>query len=143
MRLTQILLYISIFLSFIAPALAQSAAKITAFAADRQSITPDEAESGTAHVNLNWTTEQVSAGQSVQLQVLVLGSWFDALPAGSAPLPASGSLRWTVPHTLDFIPPTFRLVILDSAQKMIDRRELVIPYVNLIDPSKPPRIVSF
>jgi hypothetical protein len=143
MRSVRILILTLIFLSFSIPSLAQSAAKVTTFAVDRPSVTPDEAESGAAYVNLNWTTQQVSPEQRVNLQVLVLGSWHNALPADAAPLPASGSLRWTVPHTLDFIPPTFRLIIQDSAQKVVDGRELVLPYVNLVDPAKPPAITSF
>lgn len=121
-------------------ALAQKQPAIASFTSDRQRVTPDEAESGTAFVNLAWETAGMRRGDTLHLQVYVLGQWNDALPDA---LPANGALRWAVPHTLDFIPPTFRLVIRDPRDQVVDSVELVIPYSTEIDPKNPPQIVSF
>jgi hypothetical protein len=100
-RLLLLLLILSLGVS---AALAQDAPSITAFTSDRQTLTPDEAESGTTYVNLAWQTSGMRPDDTLHLQVFVLGQWRDALADN---LPASGALRWAAPHTLDFIPPTF------------------------------------
>jgi hypothetical protein len=130
------ILMILLFL-WIAPTFAQIAPQITSFTADRAAITPDEAESGGVYANLKWTTSGLIAGDSVHLQVFVLGAWHDALPDN---LDSNGSLRWAVPHTLDFASPTFRLIVRDSSGRITTTRELIIPYAPA---AGTPEIVAF
>jgi hypothetical protein len=118
-------LLMTLLLLVIAPTFAQTTPQITAFTADRAAITPDEAESGGVYANLKWTTSGLIASDSVHLQVFVLGAWHDALPDN---LDSNGSLRWAVPHTLDFASPTFRLIIRDGSGRITTTRELIIPY---------------
>jgi hypothetical protein len=113
---------------------------VTSFTSDLQSITPDQAESGTQYANLAWTTAGLSASDLLYLQVYVLDEWHDVRPEA---LPANGTLRWAVAHTLDFAPPRFRLVIRNSAHADVSASELVIPYTTHVDPADPPRITWF
>src|SRR5262249_35925426 len=105
-----------------------------------QSITPDEAESGTKMATLTWSTTGLRSDDQVYLQVFVLDQWHDIQQQG---LPADGTLRWAVAHTLDFKPPAFRLEISDKSGQSVNRSDLVIPYVTMIDPSNPPKITWF
>jgi hypothetical protein len=113
---------------------------IVSFTSDLASITPDEAESGAKYANLAWQTSGINAVDQLHLQVFVLGAWHDALPDA---LPASGTLRWAVAHTLDFDPPKFRLVIRDPNGQIVNDAQLVIPYTTDIDPHNLPIIAVF
>jgi hypothetical protein len=117
-----------------------AAPTITSFTSDLQSITPDQAESGTQYAALTWTTAGLSADDRLYLQVFVLDEWHDVRPEA---LPPNGTLRWAVAHTLDFAPPRFRLVIRNSAHVDLSASELIIPYTTGIDPAHPPRITWF
>jgi hypothetical protein len=119
---------------------AQAGPSITFFTSDRATITPDEAESGTAYVNLAWQIGGMRPGETAHLQVYVLRAWHAALPDA---LPASGTLRWAAPHSLDFSPPSFRLAVRDAAGQTVASADLVIPYPAAPDPANPPQIVSF
>jgi hypothetical protein len=118
---------------------AQNAPTITTFTSDLQNITPQEAESGAAFVNLAWATDGIRPDDTVQLQVYVLGQWHDVMPEA---LTSTGTLQWAVPHTLDFIPPTFRLVVRDRDNQPVTYADLVIPYAE-VNPLPPPEISTF
>ncbi len=120
---------------------AQSAPRITVFTSDRASVTPDEAESGTAYMNLTWNTDGMRPDDTVHLQVYVLGQWHNVQEAGT--LANSGAMNWAVPHTLDFIPPSFRLVVRDADGEQVDFADLVIPYTTVVDPDNPPAFMTF
>jgi hypothetical protein len=119
---------------------AQAAPSILSFTCDRTTITPGEAESGTAYTILSWQTSGLRSNDTLHLQVYVLGEWHDAL---SDNLPVNGTLRWAVPHSLDFSPPAFRLVVRDAALNSATTADLVIPYSTTIDPSNPPQVAFF
>ncbi len=139
--LTRLLVFlIALWLIHAPAAHAQAGSSITFFTSDRATITPDEAESGTAYINLAWQIGGMRPGETVRLQVYVLGQWHDALPDA---LPASGTLRWAAPHSLDFTPPSFRLAVRDAAGQTVASADLVIPYPAAPDAASPPQIVAF
>jgi hypothetical protein len=119
--------------------LAQATPNITTFTSDVKNITPHEAESGAAFVNLAWATDGIRPDDTVHLQVYVLGQWHDVMPGA---LTSTGTLKWAVPHTLDFIPPTFRLVVRDRDNQPVTYSDLVIPYAE-VNPLLPPEISTF
>ncbi|MFN8528872.1 MAG: hypothetical protein U0670_09700 [Anaerolineae bacterium] len=132
MRIRFLLVCFAAALVSVASATAQAIPHIDFFTSDLVTITPDDAESGAVYANLNWSTSGLAAGEQVYVQVFVSGAWHDVRPE---PVPQSGNLRWAVAHTLDFAPPTFRLVVRDTRGNVHASQELVIPYAN--DPDAP------
>ncbi|MCC7451542.1 MAG: hypothetical protein IT324_29300 [Anaerolineae bacterium] len=118
----------------------QGSPTIQSFSSDLESITPDQAESGTQYATLSWQILALRPADRVRLQVYVLDDWHDVGPES---LSATGSLRWAVAHTLDFTPPKFRLIIRDQAGTVVAAAERVIPYDTTVDPQRPPQIVLF
>lgn len=116
---------------------------IVQFSADISSISPEAAESGVYPITLTWRTIRMSDDQSLRLEAFVLDGWINALPDDAPPLSISGSLEHTVPHSLTFMPPTLRLVILDEDEEIITSRALIIPYSYDVSPETQPDIIGF
>lgn len=114
--------------------------RILRFTSDTIEVTPDQAESGEHQITLYWETEHLTEGFRLDVQVWVLGEWQSTLAAGET-LPASGWELHTVPHTLDFVPPVWRLVILDTKSAIIDQRLLKLRYSETL--AGEPTITSF
>ena len=112
--------------------------QITHFSVDLISVTPDQAESGTMPMQMSWNTHGMRAGDVLRLEVLVLNQW--QLAQGLHDLPHQGSIDHSVPHTLDFAPPTMRLTIFDAAWTQVATNTLVIPYRS---PAGTPAITEF
>lgn len=102
--------------------LAPPDARIVFFHSDVMTVTPDEAESGTFPITLTWKA-YLRTGDSLTLQTYVLNAWHHVKT-----LEAHGELRHTVPHTLTFAPPMFRLVLKDRSGLVLETRTLHIPY---------------
>lgn len=101
--------------------------RILSFTSNISAITPDEAESGNYPITLYWVTENVDANHRLDIQVWVLGEWHSTLSENES-LPATGSALHTAPHTLDFTPPVWRLVILENDTRIVDQRLLKLRY---------------
>lgn len=133
------LLFVVLIFGLIFPSAAsQITPLIVSFDSDVTAITPDEAESGVFPVTLTWETKNLRPADRLQIEVLVLDQW--QVIASDTILDAQGSLEHTVPHTLSFDAPTFRLAILDQQSELVAEKVLVIPY---IEPDAEPEIVSF
>lgn len=113
---------------------------ILSFTSDLASVTPNEAESGKKNTVLAWEVAHWSDEYHLNLQVYVLQEWRDALPAGKV-LAESGFYTTTVPHTLDFQSPTWRLLVLDGEGQIVDEAILNLPY--MVDENLTTQILSF
>lgn len=104
---------------------------IVTFTAEGEAFTVDEVESGTATTMLVWQVVNLTDAYRLALEVRQLKSWIPLSPEDQS-LPAQGSQMATLVHTLDFQPPTFRLVIYDAQEEIIDVWQLMIPYTILV-----------
>lgn len=114
--------------------------RILSFTSDTAEVTPDQAESGEYQITLYWETEHLTEGFRLDVQTWVLGEWQSTVAEGET-LPAAGWELHTVPHTLDFQPPVWRLVILDTKGAIVDQRLLKLRYSET--PAGEPTIISF
>lgn len=102
---------------------------IITFESSLAQITLAEAEAGTESTTLSWHTVGMTDEYRLLLHAYKLDRWERVYSEASVPLEASGSRTVTVPHPLNFAPPTFLLSIVSTATNtIIDQRIVTIPY---------------
>ena len=100
---------------------------IVLFTSSQAAITIDAAESGQTDFELAWHVINLGDEHRLLLQQRSLGGWHSMTDEGEI-LTAVGTRTQTLLHPLDFGPPTYRLLILDTSGTIIDERILTIPY---------------
>jgi hypothetical protein len=114
---------------------------IISFTTDIQSISIQDAETGGITATFQWKAVHLRPTDRIVLESCCIKEWlmedYGQLPL----LTASDTLSLVVRHPPSFAPPTYRLVIYDEADRMVDQYVLTIPYQ--IDPNAEAHIVSF
>ena len=100
---------------------------IVVFTSSQAAITVDAAERGQTEFELAWHVININDDHRLLLQRRNLGGW-EAMTGDDDSLNAVGTRSQTLVHPLDFGPPTYRLLIVDSRGEIVDERILTIPY---------------
>ncbi len=110
---------------------------IISFTSSIDTITLADAEAGTETATLAWQVVGVQPENRIVLQAYVINAWESLLTPPAETLTASGSLDVPIQHPHNFGPPTYRLVILDAAGRILEERVLVINYERDPDADAP------
>lgn len=110
---------------------------ILTFSSDLAALSLADVEAQETEALFTWQVLEMTAGYSLQLQTYQGNRWLPLLPQAAEPLPALGSATLPIQHSLSFAPPTYRLIVLDSAAQIVDERSLIIPYLVEENPPTP------
>ncbi len=97
------------------------------FSSNIPSVTMTDLESGNLTITLGWHVAHVDSSHSLRLYAYQGYGWI-LLHDETQGLPAVGNLTVPLEHPGNFGPPTYKIVILDSQNVVIDERTLVIPF---------------
>jgi hypothetical protein len=103
---------------------------IVEFSCDIDEISLAEAEAGQTIATFSWQTLGLTESHRLMLHIWYMDGWqpIDADAGGTQTLPAAGRLDVPIQHSLSFKPPTYRLIILNGDNQLLDEQTLVIHY---------------
>lgn len=101
---------------------------IVRFTSNVASLPLADVEAGTRKAVLSWKALNLSEEYTLQLYAYEIATWVSLLTEETPPLEANGSFEVTVRHPLNFNPPTYRLLIVDSNLQVYSEAILSIPY---------------
>lgn len=107
MRISWIL---CLLLAIVTPAQAQAAPTIEYFTVDNTALSYPAVEAGTEAANFSWRAVGLRPGDEMQMHALVSGQWV-VIGTGFEPEKTD---RLVIAHPLDFVPPQYRLSVVDS-----------------------------
>ena len=135
-----VILMLSALLGVMAVA-AQTRPTVVVFeASNTETMTMDAIDAGEAEITLSWFVSSLGNNQSLRLDAYRMTGWERVFPATDVLL-ANDERTLTVQPTLNFNPPTYRLVVVDAAtQQIVAERLLTVPYTT---PESDPHISVF
>jgi hypothetical protein len=114
---------------------------ILAFGSSLANVTLAEAESESTPILFSWNVIGLRPGDRLGLEVLRLNQWLPVAGAEVALGAPSGTYEAVLQPSLTFAPPTYRLVIYDASNALLDQHILNLPYLVILDVTT--RITSF
>lgn len=115
---------------------AQPAPTIEYFTVDNHALDYPAVEAGVEAANFSWRVVGLREGDQMQMHALVGGQW-RLIGAGFAPEKTD---RLVIAHPLHFIPPTYRLSVVDAAGTPVAEHVLELSYAP---PEGPPTVSMF
>ncbi|MCZ7544301.1 MAG: hypothetical protein M5R40_12555 [Anaerolineae bacterium] len=114
----------------------QPAPTIEYFTVDNHALDYPAVEAGVEAANFSWRVVGLREGDQMQMHALVGGQW-RLIGAGFAPEKTD---QLVIAHPLDFIPPTYRLSVVDAAGTPVAEHVLELSYAP---PEGPPTVSMF
>ncbi len=115
---------------------AQTLPTIELFSVDDEALSYPAVEAGTAAADFHWRAVGLRDGDRMQLHAWVGGEW--AL-VGEDFAPEKTD-RLVIAHPLDFVPPTYRLAVVDAGGRIVAEQALELSYAP---PDEPPAVAMF